>query len=270
MAPTTLVRKLAAVMAAVHHVPKRGRNAFHGYDYATEADIVAVIRQELATRHVMLIPSVESIDRQPVGEKGSVLTTLSMRFTFLDGESGESLERPWCGAGTDKEDKGLYKAMTGGEKYFLLKTFLIPTGDDPERDTDKPPRGSYTVDAPARPPARPPEEETRETRAAATGGDTAALSDPPAGAVFITKVEAGWPNGKAKGFLYHSGQAAGGDGVPLYQEKLVDLASAVCQAREPVRLEIKTSASGKPYVKAIYRLATDVEPAPIAAEDIPF
>jgi hypothetical protein len=28
-----------------------------------------------------------------------------------------------------------YKAMTGALKYFLMKTFLIPTGDDPEADT---------------------------------------------------------------------------------------------------------------------------------------
>ena len=55
---------------------------------------------------------------------------------FLDGETGASIKKPWRGYGTDKEDKGGYKAMTGGEKYFLLKTFLIPTGDDPEATDD--------------------------------------------------------------------------------------------------------------------------------------
>lgn len=130
----SLVMKLAEVMAAVERIPKRGRNDFHGYDYATEADIAATIRMELASRHVMLIPGAGAFHRDPVGEKGSVLTTLAMTFTFYDGESGESIERPWFGAGTDKEDKGLYKAFTGGEKYFLLKTFLMPTGDDPERE----------------------------------------------------------------------------------------------------------------------------------------
>lgn len=129
----SLVMKLAAVMAAVERIPKRGRNDFHNYDYATEADIVSAIRQELAQRHVMLLPAITGSEREKVGEKGSVLTHLRMEFTFLDGESGETLTRPWLGAGTDKEDKGAYKAMTGGEKYFLLKTFLIPTGDDPEQ-----------------------------------------------------------------------------------------------------------------------------------------
>lgn len=130
----SLVAKLAEVMAAVERVPKRGRNDYHGYDYATEADIAATIRKELANRNVMLLPGADDMARVPVGDKGSVLTTLKMSFTFLDGDTGEQLTRPWYGAGTDKEDKGLYKAMTGGEKYFLLKTFLMPTGDDPERD----------------------------------------------------------------------------------------------------------------------------------------
>jgi len=136
IARSTLVAKLAAVMAAVERIPKRGRNAFHGYDYATEADIVSAIRGELASRQVILLPAITGAAREPVGdpEKRMVLTSLTMEFTFSDGESGETITRPWLGCGTDKEDKGAYKAMTGGEKYFLLKTFLMPTGDDPEQD----------------------------------------------------------------------------------------------------------------------------------------
>lgn len=133
-ATKSLTVKLSEVMAAVERVPKRGRNDFHKYDYATEADIAAVVRAELSVRHVMLIPAIVGESRHPVGEKGSVLTVLEMEMEFLDGDSGESIKKSWRGYGTDKEDKGGYKAMTGGEKYFLLKTFLMPTGDDPEQD----------------------------------------------------------------------------------------------------------------------------------------
>lgn len=135
--PKSLVSKLAEVMATVSRIPKRGRNEFHKYDYATEADIAATVRTELALRHIMLVPAIVGEQRHPVGEKGSVLTVLDMEMEFLDGESGESLKRTWKGYGTDKEDKGGYKAMTGGEKYFLLKTFLMPTGDDPEADNPR-------------------------------------------------------------------------------------------------------------------------------------
>lgn len=148
--PKTLVAKLAEVMAAIGRIAKHGRNEFHKYDYTTEADIVAAVRGELAARNVMLFPSIVGERRDPVGEKGSALTTLDMVFTFHDGDSDQTLAFPWKGAGTDKDDKGLYKAMTGGEKYFLMKTFLIPTGDDPERDTkgQRPEDGDKTVRAP--------------------------------------------------------------------------------------------------------------------------
>jgi len=130
----TLVSKLAAVMAAINRIAKRGHNSFHNYDYVTEADIVEAVRRELALRNVMLFPAIYGERREAIGEKGSHLTTIDMVFAFCDGDSGERMSFQWRGAGTDKDDKGLYKAITGGEKYFLMKTFLIPTGDDPERD----------------------------------------------------------------------------------------------------------------------------------------
>jgi hypothetical protein len=46
---------------------------------------------------------------------------------------------PSLGAGTDSGDKAPYKAMTGASKYAELLSFLIPTGDDPEKD-EKPSR----------------------------------------------------------------------------------------------------------------------------------
>lgn len=167
--PRRLVAKLAEVMAAVERIPKRGWNDFHKYHFATEADIAEALRTELASRNVMLIPGISGMEREKVGEKGQVLTTLFMSMTFFDAETGETIERPWLGAGTDKEDKGAYKAITGGEKYFLLKTFLIPTGDDPEAETPAilppaprpqtaaplPPQSAGPLPKPPAPPAKP-------------------------------------------------------------------------------------------------------------------
>jgi hypothetical protein len=140
----TLIQKLARVVEAVERIPKRGHNTFHGYDYATEGDIVAAIREELAKRNIMLIPSVQNHERHDVttkkGERGDPLTVLHMTFTFVDGETGEREAHAWLGVGQDGGDKGAYKAMTGAAKYFLLKTFLMPTGDDPEAEAGEPQR----------------------------------------------------------------------------------------------------------------------------------
>jgi hypothetical protein len=63
------------------------------------------------------------------------LTTVTVDGTWLDGDTGESLPaQTFIGYGADTGDKGVYKAMTGCEKYMLMKTFLISTGDDPESD----------------------------------------------------------------------------------------------------------------------------------------
>lgn len=144
--PVGLFVKLAQVMAAVQRVEKKGRNEFHKYDYATEADIVEAVRGALAERSVVLLPSVDEVT------VNGTLTTLAMTFTFVDGETGEVRESKWIGCGDDRGDKGAYKAMTGAVKYFLLKTFLIPTGDDPESDVatdarakDAAPRERQTV-----------------------------------------------------------------------------------------------------------------------------
>src|SRR5580765_2066061 len=150
---SVLASKLAAVMAAVDRVPKRGWNAVHGYHYPLEADVLEVIRGLLAERNVVLLSAIVGWRRDPIGEKGKDLTTLKMEFTFLDGDTGERETRAWIGTGTDNQDKGAYKAMTGAEKYFLLKGFLIPTGDDPETEADETAPAAPAAPAAAKPPA---------------------------------------------------------------------------------------------------------------------
>lgn len=128
--PKNLVIKLSEILGEVDRVPKRGRNEFHKYDYVMESDLVEAVRQKLAERHVFLLSSVEELRRE------DTLTEAKIRFTFLDGDSGESLSFYYFGQGDDKGDKGAYKAYTGALKYAIMKNFLVPTGDDPEADTE--------------------------------------------------------------------------------------------------------------------------------------
>jgi hypothetical protein len=139
-APKTLAAKLAEIMNEVESVPKRGRNDFHKYDYATEADIAGAIRGGLARRSIMLLPSVtawkdETRTSGERNDKSKTITTVDMVFSFIDGDTKERLDLPWVGRGEDSSDKGIYKALTGALKFFLMKAFLIPTGDDPEHDS---------------------------------------------------------------------------------------------------------------------------------------
>jgi len=167
--PANLIAKLAAVMAAVERVPKHGENKFHGYKYATEADLSDAVRSNLARYGVMLIPSVEKVEWTKVPTKNGEerLATLTVKFTATDGKTEFAFTV--LGEGQDRGDKATYKAMTGATKYALLKLFLIPTGDDPEKDEEEhraPPRAAArpapkaeaakAVTAPPPPPSKAP------------------------------------------------------------------------------------------------------------------
>ena len=59
-----------------------------------------------------------------------------MEMEWVDTESGETLSVPWYAQGVDLAgEKGVGKALTYAEKYFLLKFFHVPTKkDDPDSD----------------------------------------------------------------------------------------------------------------------------------------
>lgn len=139
----SLVKKLCEIMDAVGYVQKTGVNKFHGYKYATEADLVEMIRGEFAKRHVFVFPDVVEYTRLPLevesknGVRKTQISEVKIAWTFVDGESGEERTVHVHGVGEDNVDKGFYKAFTGSEKYLLMKSFLIPTGDDPESDHER-------------------------------------------------------------------------------------------------------------------------------------
>lgn len=140
---TTAVRalaaKLAEVMGEMRHVPKEGFNKAQNYRFVRETDVAEKASALLAERNVWVHQSVIESSREPLYQTQSGLTMwlteVRMEFRFIDGETGEwTPPQMFVGHGADTGDKGVYKAMTGAEKYFLMKTFLVSTGDDPEAD----------------------------------------------------------------------------------------------------------------------------------------
>ena len=136
--PKNLVQKLCEVMAAVGRIAKNGTNSNRGYKYATEADTVEAMRGEFSKRNIFIFPTVTNTTRTAHGTSWAgtpmFLTDVMVDWEFVDGDSGETKTCSMPGSGLDDQDKGIYKAITGSEKYLLMKAFLIPTGDDPEKD----------------------------------------------------------------------------------------------------------------------------------------
>lgn len=124
-----LYQKIAKVMGKVERVPKNGYNSFHKYQYVTESDLIESVRKFMAEEGLVLFNSVR--EHEVKGE----IATVTIDFTLACTETGETITTQLVGQGQDKTDKAFYKAYAGATKYFLMKTFLIPTGDDPEADT---------------------------------------------------------------------------------------------------------------------------------------
>ena len=58
-----------------------------------------------------------------------------LRFYLFDIDTGFFESTDITGEGIDKGDKAGYKAYTGALKYYLANTFMVATGDDPEKDS---------------------------------------------------------------------------------------------------------------------------------------
>jgi len=142
---------LHKVMMACGYVQKTGKNAFHGYKYAGEADLLEKLRPAMIDAGLLLIPSVQ--EASPPDEHGNVMVRVEYTLAHVSGEVWpEKIGAVGCGNDRAKNgsigDKGVYKALTGANKYLLFKLFQIETGDDPESDvqpTPEKPRTSNEV-----------------------------------------------------------------------------------------------------------------------------
>jgi hypothetical protein len=113
------------------YVQKLGKNPI-GYSFVTEANVVTAVRNALLENGIIIVPDVI----QHTFDPALGLSEVFINFRVYH-ESGESLEFKVAGQGMDRNSKGVgdkavYKAITGANKYALLKLLLIATGDDPE------------------------------------------------------------------------------------------------------------------------------------------
>lgn len=135
-----ITQALHQVMSSVSYIQKTSRNDFHKYNYVGEADLLEKLRPAMLEAGLMLIPSIKGVS--PIDEHG--VTTVQMEYTLIH-KDGDIWPSVICAAGQGGDrnkngvgDKGLYKAITGANKYLLFKLFQIETGDDPETEAAPP------------------------------------------------------------------------------------------------------------------------------------
>lgn len=139
--PVGLYAKMARIMGEIKRIPKSGRNEQQKYNYATEGDVADTIRALLAQYNIAFFAAMTGVEQDTVtSQRGATgwHTRVTMEYTFACGDTGQVHSAPWAGESLSYDDKGISKAATLSQKYFLLKTFSISTGD-PEDDPDSGP-----------------------------------------------------------------------------------------------------------------------------------
>ena len=114
---------------------KGGKNDFDHYSYFSEAQYKQLFT-ELFSDHGLELKfteleygTFEGTEKQANGRMPKI------QFTLFDIETGFYEDTVITGEGIDKGDKAGYKAYTGALKYYLANTFMVATGDDPEKDS---------------------------------------------------------------------------------------------------------------------------------------
>lgn len=129
------------VMEAVPYVQKDTAKGLT-YSFLSEAGLIEKLHPAMADAGLAMIPHrytiLESGDYTT--RNGAVMFRVRLLGEFkLTHAAGESFDVCAIGEGSDNGDKGCSKAMTQALKYALRQTFLIETGDDPDREASQEP-----------------------------------------------------------------------------------------------------------------------------------
>lgn len=137
----SLFEKLLEISKSVDYMQKT-ESGNQGAKYVDPAVLLKKIRVKMNEQGVILTPELSdsTIDQiaMPTRNNSSAMGFIfktSVKYTFIDVESGDKLEVPWFATGKHGQDPAMAggAALTYFERYFLLKFFQIPTSkDDPE------------------------------------------------------------------------------------------------------------------------------------------
>ena len=136
-------QKISAVMADVEYLKKDdvvGEGTKSSYKAISEEKVTEAMRATFIRHGLIMIP-VEQVHtcetRDTLNDYGkagvSRMSTVNVKYKLIDVDTGEFETIVSSGQGVDTQDKAVGKAMTYSYKYALLRSFAIPTGDDPDK-----------------------------------------------------------------------------------------------------------------------------------------
>jgi len=124
-----LYQKISAVMRDVKYLSKDDRVEYNNTKYKaiSEEKVTSTVRESLIEHGLIILPVKQAHKRD------GTLSTVDTEYKIIDIETGAFEIIVSSGTGADTQDKGVGKAMTYSYKYLLLRSFAIPTGEDPDK-----------------------------------------------------------------------------------------------------------------------------------------
>lgn len=144
-----LYEKIVEIMKDVHYLQKddtvgTGKSS---YKAISEQKVTSAVRNSLIKHKVVVIPvkqdrrevyteyEKENTYQGTIEKKQRLMTEVDVTYRIINADApDEFIEAVSSGSGVDSQDKGIGKAMTYAHKYLMLRTFAIPTGEDPDKE----------------------------------------------------------------------------------------------------------------------------------------
>lgn len=135
-----LYQKISMVMRDIQYLQKDDKvstGASGSYKAMSEEKVTQTVRESLIAHGLVILPVTQAHSRDELRDKEGVLkgylSIVDTQYKIVDIDTGQFELLASSGTGADTQDKGVGKAMTYSYKYLLLRTFAIPTGEDPDK-----------------------------------------------------------------------------------------------------------------------------------------
>lgn len=147
MSELNIYQRISKVMQEIEYLTKDDNvktGKTESYKAISEEKVTSSVRASLISNGLVILPIEQRTEEVfteyekeaygKVEKKQRLLTRVDVKYKIVNVDKPEEFEiLASSGSGVDTQDKGVGKAMTYSYKYMLLRTFAIPTGEDPDK-----------------------------------------------------------------------------------------------------------------------------------------
>ena len=124
-----IYQRLNKCMEQVKYIQKEDKKVNNQYTFVSHDAVTAKTRQAFIDNGVNVKPTIVSHTQN--GNRTEMV--IDVEFINID-KPEDKINTTSIGYGIDGQDKGPGKAYSYAYKYAILKTLMLETGDDPERE----------------------------------------------------------------------------------------------------------------------------------------